>query len=110
MKVLFLFTGLSLLRCFIFHSQVVHSGNSSAAVFSPPTDVGNTTRYVIMDNDWDSTAFLTFLIALDAGMTVLALVSDTCDSWVEQLSLHAVGNVSNPTFKIFSGFFIKFLP
>ena len=43
-----------------------------------------------MDNDWDSTAFLPFLLALDAGMEILALASDTCDSWVDQTTLHAV--------------------
>lgn len=47
-----------------------------------------------MDNDWDSTGFLTFLVALDAGMEVLALASNTCNSWVDQISLHAVCLVS----------------
>lgn len=32
-------------------------------------------RYAIMDNDWGSAGFVPFLIALDGGMDVLALVS-----------------------------------
>lgn len=32
-------------------------------------------RYAIMDNDWGSAGFVPFLIALDAGVEVLALVS-----------------------------------
>lgn len=36
------------------------------------------TRYTIMDNDWGSTGFVSFLLALDGGMEVLALTSCMC--------------------------------
>ena len=32
-------------------------------------------RYTIMDNDWGTTGFVPFLIALNGGMEVLGLVS-----------------------------------
>ena len=32
-------------------------------------------RYVIMDNDWSTTGFIPFLMALDAGMEVLGLTT-----------------------------------
>lgn len=32
-------------------------------------------RYAIMDNDWGTAGFVPFLLALDGGMDVLALLS-----------------------------------
>ena len=32
-------------------------------------------RYTIMDNDWGTTGFVPFLIALNGGMEILGLVS-----------------------------------
>lgn len=43
-----------------------------------------------MDNDWIASGFIPFLLALDAGMEIMALASDTCDTWVDQTTLHAV--------------------
>lgn len=79
---------LLLLLCNINHTHAVLSDN--ATVHSPPSNTGNATRYVILDNDWVSTGFIPFLLARDAGMEVLALASDTCNSWVKQASLHAL--------------------
>ena len=50
----------------------------------------NYTRYAILDNDWGSTAFIPFLLALAAGVKVLGLASDTANTWVEQSTLHGV--------------------
>ena len=50
----------------------------------------NYTRYAILDNDWGSTAFIPFLLALAAGVKVLGLASDTANTWVEQTTLHGV--------------------
>ena len=36
----------------------------------------------ILDNDWGSTGFIPFLLALGGGMKTLGLVSDTSNSWV----------------------------
>lgn len=51
-----------------------------------------------MDNDWGTTAFIPYLMALDAGWQV-SLASDTANSWSLQTGLHAlatleVGNLS----------------
>lgn len=51
---------------------------------------GESPRYVIMDNDWNPTGFIPPLLALDAGIKVLALASDTADSWVDQHTFYAV--------------------
>lgn len=47
---------------------------SNAAPWSNST---NTTekRYAILDNDWSATGFIPFLMAVDAGIEVLALTS-----------------------------------
>ena len=50
----------------------------------------NSTRYAILDNDWNPTAFISYLLALGAGMEVLGLASDTADTWVGQTTLHGV--------------------
>ena len=50
----------------------------------------NRTRYAILDNDWGSTAFIPFLLALAAGIQVLGLASNTANTWVGQTTLHGV--------------------
>ncbi|KAH7024787.1 Inosine/uridine-preferring nucleoside hydrolase domain-containing protein [Microdochium trichocladiopsis] len=54
---------------------------------------------IIIDNDWTSVGFVTFLLAVDAGWDVLGLVGDTANSWARQTSLHGlalleIGNLS----------------
>ncbi|KAH7303382.1 inosine-uridine preferring nucleoside hydrolase [Stachybotrys elegans] len=54
---------------------------------------------IIIDNDWNAGAYVTFLLAIDAGYEVLGLVGDTANSWSRQTSLHAlalleIGNLS----------------
>ncbi|KZT26122.1 nucleoside hydrolase [Neolentinus lepideus HHB14362 ss-1] len=56
-------------------------------------------QYAIMDNDWGSTAFIPFLMTLDAGVEILALTSCTANTWQPQVTLHALallelGNLS----------------
>ncbi|TVY83690.1 Uncharacterized protein LSUE1_G003805 [Lachnellula suecica] len=56
-------------------------------------------RYAILDNDWSSVGFIPFLMALDAGIEILALTSSTSDSWQKQCAYHAlatleIGNLS----------------
>ena len=65
---------------------------------SSATLESNSTRYAILDNDWSSTAFIPYLLALGAGMEILGLASDTADTWVDQTTLHGV---SLPTCVIF---------
>lgn len=50
----------------------------------------NYTRYAILDNDWNPTAFIPYLLALGAGMEVLGLASNTANTWVGQTTLHGV--------------------
>lgn len=66
----------------------------NATMYSPASSQSNSTRYVILDNDWGATAFIPYLLALGAGMEVLGLVSDTADTWVDQTTLHGVSNPS----------------
>lgn len=49
----------------------------SASVYASPFARRNTTgkRYAILDNDWSTAGFIPFLLALDAGIKVLALTS-----------------------------------
>ncbi|PQE09294.1 inosine-uridine preferring nucleoside hydrolase protein [Rutstroemia sp. NJR-2017a BVV2] len=51
-------------------------------------------KYVIMDNDWSSTGFIPFLMALDAGWEILGLTSCTADTWQHQVALHALATLS----------------
>ncbi|KAI5310419.1 hypothetical protein KEM55_007302 [Ascosphaera atra] len=47
-------------------------------------------RYAILDNDWSGSAgFAPFLMAMKGGMEVLALVSDTANTWSRQCAYHA---------------------
>lgn len=48
---------------------------------------------IILDNDWSTAGFLTYLMALDAGWNVLGLVGDTGDSWALQTSLHGLATL-----------------
>ncbi|SMR58740.1 unnamed protein product [Zymoseptoria tritici ST99CH_1E4] len=48
---------------------------------------------VILDNDWPTTGFITYLLALNAGWEVLGLVSDTSDSWALTCGLHALATL-----------------
>ena len=50
----------------------------------------NYVRCAILDNDWGSTAFIPYILALGAGTEVLGLASDTANTWVDQTSLHGV--------------------
>lgn len=56
----------------------------------PPATWSQKNRYVIMDNDYGSTAHIPFLIALQANMTVLGLTGNTANSWALQCTLHAL--------------------
>ena len=58
--------------------------------YPPASAPSKGTRYAIMDNDWGSTAFITFLLALGGDMKILSLASNTANSWVDQTTLHAV--------------------
>ncbi|KAK7524934.1 inosine-uridine preferring nucleoside hydrolase [Phyllosticta citriasiana] len=54
---------------------------------------------VILDNDWSTAGFVTFLLPLASDWDVLGVVSDTADSWALETGLHAlatleVGNLS----------------
>ncbi|OOQ89945.1 inosine-uridine preferring nucleoside hydrolase [Penicillium brasilianum] len=50
-------------------------------------------HYAIMDNDWYTAGFVPYLIALDGDIDVLALASDTANSWQPQVALHAVATL-----------------
>ena len=58
--------------------------------YPPASAPANGTRYAILDNDWGSTGFIPFLLALGGGMEVLGLASDTANTWVDQTTLHGV--------------------
>ncbi|KAK0509457.1 hypothetical protein JMJ35_007851 [Cladonia borealis] len=58
--------------------------------YPPASPSANGTRYTILDNDWGSTAFIPFLLALGGGMEVLGLASDTANTWVDRTTLHAL--------------------
>ena len=66
------------------------SARNATTDYPPASAPANGTRYAIMDNDWGSTAFITFLLALGGGMKVLGLASDTANTWVDQTTLHGV--------------------
>ncbi|KAM0154425.1 hypothetical protein ACHAPG_006518 [Botrytis cinerea] len=69
-------------------------GGSGATGYGPSYATNNATKYVIMDNDWSSTGFIPYLIALDAGWEVLGLTSCTADTWQHQVALHALATLS----------------
>lgn len=49
----------------------------SMALAAPATklEIHGDKRYMILDNDWSTTSFIPFLMALDAGMEVLDLTT-----------------------------------
>ena len=47
-------------------------------------------KYTIMDNDWGSSGFIPFLLALNADIEVLGLTGDTANTWALQSSLHGL--------------------
>ncbi|KAH8653239.1 inosine-uridine preferring nucleoside hydrolase [Tricladium varicosporioides] len=70
-------------------------------ISASPIAPRNTTdkRYAILDNDWSTAGFIPFLMALDAGIEVLAVTSSTANSWQKQCAYHAlatleIGNLS----------------
>ncbi|CAD6446856.1 73598a98-4746-4189-a5a2-159b74846572 [Sclerotinia trifoliorum] len=67
---------------------------SNAVRYGPSYATSNSTKYVIMDNDWGSTGFIPYLIALDAGWEILGLTSCTADTWQHQVALHALATLS----------------
>lgn len=74
-----------------FSSGIVASLLTVAAVATKPR--------IIIENDFNSDAYITFLLAIDSGWDVLGLVGDTANSWSRQTSLHAlslleIGNLS----------------
>ena len=71
-------------------AQLISRDN--ATITSPASSTTNNTRYAILDNDWGSTAFIPYLLALGAGMQVLGLASDTANTWVDQTTLHGVSS------------------
>jgi len=56
-------------------SLVSLAGSVSAAALPKRNATSTEKRYAIMDNDWSTTGFIPFLIALDGGIEVLALTS-----------------------------------
>ncbi|KAK4665665.1 hypothetical protein QC763_0064830 [Podospora pseudopauciseta] len=48
---------------------------------------------IILDNDWNPTAFIAFLLPLYYNYTVLGLASDTANSWALQTGLHALASL-----------------
>ena len=73
---------------FSVSARSISSENGTAPL--PASIHSNHTRYAILDNDWGSTAFIPFLLALAAGVEVLGLASDTANTWVGQTTLHGV--------------------
>jgi hypothetical protein len=52
------------------------AGSVSAAALPKKKNAASIEKpYAIMDNDWSTTGFIPFLIALDGGIEVLALTS-----------------------------------
>ena len=81
---LYLLTGIASLA----HARL--SVRNATTDYPPASAPANGTRYAILDNDWGSTGFIPFLLALGGGMEVLGLASDTANTWVDQTTLHAV--------------------
>ena len=72
---------------FFLSARSISSDNGTVRL---PASIHNHTRYAILDNDWGSTAFIPFLLALAAGIEVLGPASDTANTWVGQTTLHGV--------------------
>ncbi|KAA8650767.1 hypothetical protein EYZ11_010261 [Aspergillus tanneri] len=66
---------------------------SSLALSSPVVSHEAEKRYAILDNDWGAVGFLPFLMTAKSDIHVLALVSDTANSWQAQCAMHALANL-----------------
>lgn len=86
-----LFTVLAVL---LFSLSARSISGDNGTVRLPASIHSNHTRYAILGNDWGSTAFIPFLLALSAGIEVLGLASNTANTWVEQTTLHGVSLAS----------------
>ena len=80
----YLFTGIASL------ANARLSVRNATTDYPPAAAPANGTRYAILDNDWGSTGFIPFLLALGGGMEVLGLAGDTANTWVDQTTLHGV--------------------
>ena len=78
------------LAVILFSVSTRSISSDNGTVRLPASLHSNHTRYAILDNDWSSTAFIPFLLALAAGVEVLGLASDTANTWVGQTTLHGV--------------------
>ena len=81
---------LTVLAVTLFFVSARSISSDNGPVRLPASIHTNHTRYAILDNDWGSTAFIPFLLALAAGIQVLGLASDTANTWVGQTTLHGV--------------------
>ena len=81
---------LTVLAFTLFFVSARSTSSDNDTVRLPASIHTNHTRYAILDNDWGSTAFIPFLLALAAGIEVLGLASDTANTWVGQTTLHGV--------------------
>ncbi|CAN8097848.1 unnamed protein product [Discula destructiva] len=87
-------------------SSVKHRGQPDEHHLATRGNSSTVGTKIILDNDWSTAGFLTYVMALDAGWDVLGLVGDTGDTWALQASLHGlatleVGNLSSciPVYK-----------
>ena len=76
----------------IYTATVVQAGNFKK-------DASAARPKVVLDNDWGTTGFVSFLEVLKADWEILALVSSTSNTWALQGGLHAlalleIGNLS----------------
>ena len=79
----------------VANARLISRGN--ATLYPAASVQSNNTRYAILDNDWGALAFIPYLLALEAVMDVLGLVSDTANTWVGQTTLHGVSIRTFPT-------------
>lgn len=87
-------------------SSVKHRGQAGNHLAARSGNSSTAGTKIILDNDWSTAGFLTYLMALDSGWDVLGIIGDTGDSWALQTSLHGlatleVGNLSEciPVYK-----------
>jgi inosine-uridine nucleoside N-ribohydrolase len=68
----------------------------TTALAAPSQSNGTTNQTrpkVIMDNDWNPTAFVLYAQVLRAGWDVIGLTSNTANTWARQTALHAVATL-----------------
>lgn len=58
-----------------------------------PTSSTTSQKKIILNNDWNPTAFIALLLPLYYNYTVLGLASDTANSWALQTGLHALASL-----------------